>query len=58
MKILNTMRIKYERIDYLIPIAYLILTVIFTYPVASKYLVQVAMLISLYGASGGLKRHY
>jgi hypothetical protein len=28
------MRIKYERIDYLIPIAYLILTVIFTYPVA------------------------
>ena len=34
MKILNTMRIKYERIDYLIPIAYVILTVIFTYPVA------------------------
>ncbi|NQE54148.1 hypothetical protein C5S29_11195 [ANME-1 cluster archaeon GoMg3.2] len=34
MKIWDRMSIKYSRIDYLIPIAYLILTVIFTYPVA------------------------
>ena len=34
MKIWDRMSIKYRRIDYLIPIAYLILTVIFTYPVA------------------------
>jgi hypothetical protein len=34
MKIWDKMGIKCKRIDYLIPIAYLILTVIFTYPVA------------------------
>ena len=34
MELLDKMRLKVKRIDYLIPIAYLILTVIFTYPVA------------------------